>query len=173
MPWTGLTKFVCIGLNCADHAAEAGLRAPSEPIVFLKAPSAPCGPNDDTVQPRGCTKLDGEVELGVVIGQVARHVPPDRALAHVAGFCVVNDVSERAFQLQSSQWDKGKGCDSFGPAGPWLVTADAVPDPQALDMWLDVNGRRQADGQLAHHDLRRAHAGALRQPTHDGCCRAT
>ena len=146
VPFTGLTKFVCIGLNYADHAAETGLQPPSEPIVFLKAPSALCGPFDDTIQPRGSTRLDWEVELGVVIGQTARDVSPDRALAHVAGYCVVNDVSERAFQMQSSQWDKGKGCDSFGPVGPWLVTQDEVPDPQDLDLWLDVNGRRMQTG---------------------------
>ena len=146
IPFTGLSKFICIGLNYADHAAEAGMQAPSEPIIFLKAPSALCGPNDDTIQPRSSTKLDWEVELGVVIGQAARHVEPSAALAHVAGYCVVNDVSERAFQLQSSQWDKGKGCDSFGPVGPWLVTADEVSDPQTLDLWLDVNGKRMQTG---------------------------
>ncbi len=146
VPFTGLTKFICIGLNYADHAAEAGMQAPSEPIIFLKAPSALCGPNEDTVQPRGSTKLDWEVELGVVIGRMARYIEPEDALSHVAGYCLVNDVSERAFQLQSSQWDKGKGCDSFGPVGPWLVTTDEVPDPQNLDLWLDVNGRRMQTG---------------------------
>ncbi|MGU3492934.1 fumarylacetoacetate hydrolase family protein [Xanthobacteraceae bacterium A53D] len=149
VPWTGITKFVCIGLNYSDHAAESGLAVPSEPIIFLKANSAISGPDDPILQPRNSTKLDWEVELGVVIGRRARYVEPEDALAHVAGYCVVNDVSERAFQMQSSQWDKGKGCDSFGPIGPWLVTRDEVPDPQVLDMWLDVNGRRMQTGNTA------------------------
>ncbi|KAA0121590.1 FAA hydrolase family protein [Methylobacterium sp. P1-11] len=146
VPFTGLSKFICIGLNYSDHAAEAGMAIPSEPIIFLKAPSAVCGPNDDTIQPRDSTKLDWEVELGIVIGSTARYVTEEQALDHVAGYCVVNDVSERAFQLQSSQWDKGKGCDTFGPIGPWLVTMDEIPDPQNLDMWLDVNGTRRQTG---------------------------
>ncbi|MFH5927348.1 fumarylacetoacetate hydrolase family protein [Roseomonas xinghualingensis] len=145
-PVAGTSKFVCIGLNYSEHAAEAGLAVPSEPIVFLKAPSAICGPDDDTVQPLHSTRLDWEVELGVVIGSVARNVAEAEALDAVAGYCVLNDVSERAFQMQSSQWDKGKGCDSFGPTGPWLVTRDEVPDPQALRLWLSVNGRRMQDG---------------------------
>jgi 2-keto-4-pentenoate hydratase/2-oxohepta-3-ene-1,7-dioic acid hydratase in catechol pathway len=140
------SKFVCIGLNYSEHAAESNLPVPAEPIVFLKAPSAICGPDDDTVVPLNSTKLDWEVELGVVIGEVARNVPLERALDVVAGYCVVNDVSERAFQMQSSQWDKGKGCDSFGPTGPWLVTKDEVPDPQTLGMWLKVNGATMQDG---------------------------
>ncbi|MGR7995724.1 fumarylacetoacetate hydrolase family protein [Xanthobacter sp. ZOL 2024] len=146
VPYTGLSKFICIGLNYSDHAAEAGMAVPSEPIIFLKAPSALSGPNDPIVQPPHSTKLDWEVELGVVIGSTTRFVDAADALAHVAGYCVVNDVSERAFQLQSSQWDKGKGCDTFGPVGPLLVTADEVPNPQDLDMWLDVNGRRMQTG---------------------------
>ncbi|WP_454915594.1 fumarylacetoacetate hydrolase family protein [Xanthobacter sediminis] len=146
VPYTGLTKFICIGLNYSDHAAEAGMAVPSEPIIFLKAPSALSGPDDDIVQPPHSTKLDWEVELGIVIGRTARYVREADALDHVAGYCVVNDVSERAFQLQSSQWDKGKGCDTFGPVGPFLVTADEVSDPQNLDMWLDVNGRRMQTG---------------------------
>lgn len=146
VPFTGLSKFICIGLNYSDHAAEAGMVIPSEPIIFLKAPSAVCGPNDDTIQPRDSTKLDWEVELGVVIGSTAQYVTEEHALDHVAGYCVVNDVSERAFQLQSSQWDKGKGCDTFGPIGPWLVTKDEIHDPQQLDMWLDVNGTRRQTG---------------------------
>lgn len=146
VPFTGLTKFICIGLNYSDHAAEAGMAVPSEPIIFLKAPSAVSGPNDPIVQPPHSTKLDWEVELGVVIGSTARFVDEADALDHVAGYCVVNDVSERAFQLQSSQWDKGKGCDTFGPLGPFLVTADEVPDPQTLDMRLDVNGQRMQTG---------------------------
>ena len=119
---------------------------PSEPIIFLKALSALSGPQDDIIQPVGSTKLDWEVELGVVIGRTARYVAQADALTHVAGYCVVNDVSERAFQMQSTQWDKGKGCDTFGPVGPWLVTADEVPNPQDLDLWLDVNGKRMQSG---------------------------
>lgn len=146
VPYRGISKLVCIGLNYSDHAAETGLPIPSEPIIFLKSTTAICGPDDDTIQPRHSTKLDWEVELAVVIGSEARYVSEDKALDHVAGYCVMNDVSERAFQMQSSQWDKGKGCDSFAPIGPWLVTADEVPDPQSLDMWLDVNGRRMQSG---------------------------
>lgn len=146
VPFVGASKFVCIGLNYSDHAAEAGMAAPSEPIIFLKAISALCGPQDAIVKPPDSTKLDWEVELGVVIGRRAQRVAEDEALAHVAGYCVVNDISERAFQLQSSQWDKGKGCDTFGPVGPWLVTADEVPDPQNLELWLDLNGRRMQNG---------------------------
>src|ERR1041384_923069 len=138
VPFSGISKYVAIGLNYSDHAAEAGMQVPTEPIIFMKATTCICGPNDDTVQPRNSTKLDWEVELAVVIGRVARYVSEDQALDHVAGYCVANDVSERAFQLQSSQWDKGKGCDTFGPLGPWLVTADEVRDPQNLDMWLEV-----------------------------------
>ena len=146
VPFTGMSKFICIGLNYSDHAAEAGLAVPPEPIIFLKANSALCGPNDDTIKPLGSTRLDWEVELGVVIGSRANNVAETDALSHVAGYCVVNDVSERAFQMQSSQWDKGKGCDTFGPVGPWLVTADEVGDPQNLELWLDVNGRRRQAG---------------------------
>jgi len=146
VPWNGPSKFVCVGLNYSDHAAESGMQAPSEPIIFLKALSALCGPNDDTHKPPHSTALDWEVELGVVIGTTARYVPKETALSHVAGYCVVNDVSERGFQMQSSQWDKGKGCDTFGPVGPWLVTADEVPEPNNLDMWLNVNGTRMQTG---------------------------
>ena len=146
VPYTGISKYVAIGLNYSDHAAEAGMAVPSEPIIFMKATTCICGPNDDTIQPKNSTKLDWEVELAVVIGRRAQYVSEDEALDHVAGYCVANDVSERAFQLQSSQWDKGKGCDTFGPIGPWLVTADEVPDPQNLDMWLDVNGERMQSG---------------------------
>ncbi len=146
VPLTGISKVICIGLNYSDHAAEAGMAIPTEPIIFLKAVSALCGPNDDTIQPPHSTKLDWEVELGVVIGREARFVSEADARDHVAGYCVVNDVSERAFQMQCSQWDKGKGCDTFGPIGPWLVTADEVTDPQTLDMWLDVNGTRMQAG---------------------------
>ena len=146
VPYTGITKFVAIGLNYADHAREANLAIPTEPIIFSKATTCINGPNDDVVQPRNSTKMDWEVELGVVIGSKAQYVPEDKALEYVAGYAIVNDVSERGFQLQSSQWDKGKGCDTFGPIGPWLVTTDEITDPQNLDMWLDVNTERMQTG---------------------------
>ncbi|MGA8050419.1 MAG: fumarylacetoacetate hydrolase family protein [Burkholderiales bacterium] len=146
VPYVGIGKFVAIGLNYSDHAKEANMPIPSEPVVFMKATTCISGPYDDVIQPKGSTKLDWEVELGIVIGSKAQYVSQDKALDYVAGYCVVNDVSERAFQLQSSQWDKGKGCDSFGPIGPWLVTTDEITDPQALDMWLDVNGKRMQTG---------------------------
>lgn len=140
-------KFICIGLNYADHAAETGATVPDEPILFMKATSAIAGPDDDIVQPRGSTKLDWEVELGVVIGSTARYVSEAEALDHVAGYCVINDVSERAFQLErGGTWDKGKGCDTFGPIGPWLVTKDEAGEVGDLSMWLEVNGRRFQDG---------------------------
>jgi 2,4-diketo-3-deoxy-L-fuconate hydrolase len=141
-------KFVCIGLNYADHAAESGMPLPAEPVVFSKWTSAICGPDDDVEIPRGSTRTDWEVELGVVIGKAGRYIEPADALGHVAGYCVVNDVSEREIQLErgGGQWDKGKGHDTFGPIGPWLVTADEIPDPQALAMWLEVDGRRFQDG---------------------------
>jgi 2-keto-4-pentenoate hydratase/2-oxohepta-3-ene-1,7-dioic acid hydratase in catechol pathway len=140
-------KFLCIGLNYADHAAESGATVPREPIVFSKATSAIIGPDDDVVIPRGSEKTDWEVELGVVIGAPAKYVSEADALSHVAGYCVVNDLSERAFQLEGTgQWVKGKSADTFGPIGPWLVTRDEVPDPQALDMWLEVDGRRFQNG---------------------------
>ena len=148
-PVAMIPKFIAIGLNYRDHAEEAGLAIPLEPIVFLKATSCIAGADDDIVQPIGSTKLDWEVELGIVIGTQARNVDEADALDHVAGYCIVNDVSERAFQFQSSQWDKGKGCDSFGPIGPWLVTRDEVPDPQNLDLWLDVNGQRMQTGNTS------------------------
>jgi len=146
VPYVGIGKFVAIGLNYSDHAKEAGMPIPSEPVVFMKATTCISGPYDDIIQPKGSTKLDWEAELGIVIGSKAQYVSEDKALEHVAGYCVVNDVSERAFQLQSSQWDKGKGCDSFGPIGPWLVTNDEITDPQTLDIWLDVNGKRMQTG---------------------------
>jgi 2-keto-4-pentenoate hydratase/2-oxohepta-3-ene-1,7-dioic acid hydratase in catechol pathway len=146
VPYTGITKFVAIGLNYTDHAVESGLPTPSEPIVFMKATTSISGPNDDILQPRGSTKLDWEVELGVVIGTKAQYVPEDKALDYVAGYCIVNDVSERAFQMSTSQWDKGKGCDTFGPIGPWLVTTDEIANPQTLEMWLDVNTERMQTG---------------------------
>jgi 2,4-didehydro-3-deoxy-L-rhamnonate hydrolase len=140
-------KFIAIGLNYADHAAETGAKIPSEPIVFMKATSCIVGPNDTVLKPRGSTKMDWEVELGVVIGSSARYVSEAAAAAHIAGYCVINDLSERAFQLErGGQWDKGKGCDTFGPLGPWLVTSDEVGDPAQLAMWLDVNGVRRQDG---------------------------
>lgn len=140
-------KYICIGLNYSDHAAEAGMDLPPEPIVFFKATSAVCGPNDDIEIPRGSTKTDWEVELGVVIGKQAKYVDEADALDYVAGYCLTNDVSERAFQLEhSGQWVKGKSADTFGPTGPWLVTRDEVADPQNLSMWLDVNGKRYQDG---------------------------
>ena len=146
VPFTGISKYVAIGLNYSDHAAEAGMAVPTEPIIFMKATTSICGPNDDTVMPRNCTKLDWECELAIVIGTKAQYVSEEDSLNYVAGYCVANDVSERAFQLQSSQWDKGKGCDTFGPIGPWLVTTDELTDPQNLDMWLDVNGQRMQSG---------------------------
>jgi 2,4-didehydro-3-deoxy-L-rhamnonate hydrolase len=140
-------KFICIGLNYADHAAESGMPIPAEPVVFGKWTSAIIGPDDDVEIPPGSTKTDWEVELGVVIGEGGRHVAEADALRHVAGYCVVNDVSEREYQLErGGQWDKGKGCDTFGPIGPWLVTRDEVADPQRLQLWLDLNGRRLQDG---------------------------
>ena len=143
----GVGKFIAIGLNYADHAAETGAKIPSEPIVFMKATSCIVGPYDTVLKPRGSTKMDWEVELGVVIGSVARYVSEADAPQHIAGYCVINDLSERAFQLErGGQWDKGKGCDTFGPLGPWLVTSDEVGDPAQLSMWLDVNGTRRQNG---------------------------
>jgi 2-keto-4-pentenoate hydratase/2-oxohepta-3-ene-1,7-dioic acid hydratase in catechol pathway len=140
-------KIVCVGLNYSDHAAESGLPVPDEPVLFMKATSAICGPYDNVEIPRGAEKTDWEVELGIVIGRPAKYISQDQALSHVAGYCVVNDVSERAFQIErGGQWDKGKGHDTFGPLGPWLVTTDEVPDPQDLHMWLDVDGKRYQDG---------------------------
>ena len=147
VPWTGLGKFIAIGLNYADHAAESNMPIPKEPIVFMKTPECAVGCNHPVVLPQGSVKSDWEVELGVVIGSRARYVPEADALAHVAGYCVINDVSEREYQLErGSQWDKGKGCDTFGPIGPWLVTQDEVGDVQNLAMWLDVNGKRFQTG---------------------------
>ncbi len=146
----GVGKFIGIGLNYSDHAAEAGMQVPSEPVMFMKATSAMSGPNDPIIIPRGSQKTDWELELGVVIGKPAKYVDEGDALDHVAGYCVINDVSERAFQIEmEGQWCKGKGCDSFGPTGPYLVTADEVPDPQNLHMWLDLNGERMQEGSTA------------------------
>lgn len=144
---TGIGKFICIGLNYIDHAKETGNQAPSEPVVFMKATSAVVGPNDNVVQPRGSTKLDWEVELGIAIGIKAKYVSKQDALKHVAGYFLANDVSERAFQTEGTgQWTKGKSCDTFGPIGPWLVTADEIADPQNLRLWLNVDGIRRQDG---------------------------
>jgi 2-keto-4-pentenoate hydratase/2-oxohepta-3-ene-1,7-dioic acid hydratase in catechol pathway len=140
-------KFVCIGLNYSDHAKEAGMAIPVEPVIFMKATSAICGPNDNVVMPKGSTKMDWEVELGVVIGKPGVYLEEADALSHVAGYCVVNDLSERAFQIDGTgQWVKGKSADTFGPIGPWLVTPDEVPDPQNLGMWLEVDGHRYQNG---------------------------
>jgi len=146
----GVGKFLCIGLNYADHAAESGLPIPEEPVLFSKFTSAICGPNDEVLKPRNSTKLDWEVELGIVIGKTASYIDEADADAHIAGYCVINDVSERAFQIErGGTWDKGKGCDTFGPTGPWLVTRDEVPDPANLKMWLTVNGKTFQDGSTA------------------------
>ena len=143
-------KFLCIGLNYSDHAAETGAAIPEHPILFFKANSAIVGPNDDVMMPRGSTHVDWEVELGVVIGKKAKYVSRENALDHVAGYCVVNDVSERYFQTKlTGQWTKGKSCDTFGPTGPWLVTRDEIPDPQNLSMSLDVNGKRMQTGNTS------------------------
>ncbi len=143
----GIGKFLCIGLNYSDHAAETGGKVPDEPILFTKASSAVVGPNDDVMIPRGSVKTDWEVELGIVIGKAAKYVSEADASEHIAGFCVINDVSERDFQIKrSGQWTKGKSCDTFGPTGPWLVTSDEVKDPQNLDLWLEVDGKRMQNG---------------------------
>jgi 2,4-diketo-3-deoxy-L-fuconate hydrolase len=143
-------KFICIGLNYSDHAAESNLPVPAEPVVFGKWTSAIVGPNDDIEIPRGSTRTDWEVELGVVIGRSGRYIDEVDALSHVAGYCVIHDVSEREYQLdRGGTWDKGKGCDTFGPLGPWLVTADEIGDPHALRLWLEVDGRRFQDGNTA------------------------
>ena len=147
VPWSGMGKFVCIGLNYADHAAESNLPIPKEPIVFMKPTSSAVGCNHAVVLPQGSVKSDWEVELGIVIGSTARYVSEADALKHVAGYCVVNDVSEREYQIErGGTWDKGKGCDTFGPVGPWMVTSDEVGDPQNLSMWLEVNGHRYQSG---------------------------
>jgi len=146
-PVKGIGKFIAVGLNYSDHAAESGMAVPSEPVLFTKAISSIVGPNDPVVLPKDAAKGDWEVELGVVIGTEARYVPEESALDYVAGYCTINDISERGFQLErGSQWDRGKGCDTFGPIGPYLVTKDEVRDPQDLDMWLDLNGQRMQTG---------------------------
>ena len=146
-PVSGVGKFIGIGLNYSDHAAESGMPIPAEPIVFMKAVTSLSGPDDDVMLPKEFSKADWEVELGVVIGTKAQYVSERAALDYVAGYCLVNDVSERAFQLERGpQWDKGKGCDTFGPVGPWLVTKDEIPNPQRLGMWLDINGERRQTG---------------------------
>jgi len=144
-------KFICIGLNYSDHAAESNMALPPEPVVFNKWTSAVIGPNDDIEIPRGSRKTDWEVELGVVIGKPGRYIDESQAMSHVAGYCVVHDVSEREFQLErNGTWDKGKGCDTFGPTGPWLVTADEIRDPHALGLWLEVDGRRYQNGNTSN-----------------------
>ena len=141
------SNFIAIGLNYADHAAEAGLQLPKEPVIFNKAVSCMCGPNDNTITPKGSTKLDYEVELGIVIGKRASYLSKDNAISVVAGYCLANDVSERVFQIErSGQWTKGKGCESFGPLGPWMVTKDEIKDPQNLNLWLNVNGEKRQKG---------------------------
>jgi 2-keto-4-pentenoate hydratase/2-oxohepta-3-ene-1,7-dioic acid hydratase in catechol pathway len=143
-------KFICIGLNYSDHAEETGMEVPPEPIMFMKATSAVTGPNDDVIIPKNSFKSDWEVELGVIIGKEAKYISEDQSQDHIAGYCVVNDLSERAFQIEhSGQWVKGKSCDTFGPIGPYLVTKDEVADPQNLKMWLDVNGKRMQDGSTS------------------------
>jgi 2,4-diketo-3-deoxy-L-fuconate hydrolase len=150
-PVANIGKVIAVGLNYAEHAKESGLTLPTEPILFMKATSALCGPNDDVVIPRGATKTDWEVELGVIIGKTARCVDENDALRHVAGYVVVNDISERAYQFErGGQWDKGKSCDTFCPVGPWLVTPDEITDPQRLSIWLDVNGQRRQDSNTGN-----------------------
>ena len=150
VPYTGISKFVAIGLNYADHAKEAGMAVPAEPILFNKWTTSICGPNDDTVVPKGSTMLDWEVEIAIVIGSKCKEIDEKDAARYIAGYCVVNDVSERHFQTQrGSQWDRGKGCDTFGPIGPYLVTQDEVGDPQKLDMWLKVNGEVMQKGNTS------------------------
>lgn len=147
VPVAGSRKFIAVGLNYADHAAESNMAIPTEPLLFTKAITCLCGPNDDVIKPRGSTKLDWEVELGIVIGKRASYVSEAEALDYIAGYTLMNDVSERAFQIErGGTWDKGKGCDTFGPTGPWLVTKDDVPDVHNLAMWLDVNGKRMQNG---------------------------
>ena len=150
VPFSGVGKFLAIGLNYSDHAAEAGMPIPKEPIIFFKADTSLNGPNDKVMLPQGSKKSDWEVELGIVIGKKARYVTKKDALKHVAGYCLINDVSEREYQIErGGTWDKGKGCDTFGPVGPWLVTTDKIKNPQKLDMWLDVNGKRFQTGNTS------------------------
>ncbi|WP_044561768.1 fumarylacetoacetate hydrolase family protein [Azospirillum sp. B4] len=150
VPYTGIAKFLAVGLNYADHAAESNLPLPKEPVLFTKAVSCLNGPNDEVMLPQGSVKSDWEVELGIVIGKTARYVEEADALSHVAGYVLVNDVSEREYQIErGGTWDKGKGCDTFGPVGPWLVTADEIADPQNIDLWLDVNGTRRQTGNTS------------------------
>ena len=168
----GTSKIIGIGLNYADHAAETGAQVPTEPVIFMKATTAISGPTDNIEIPRGSTKTDWEVELGVVIGKRAKYVSQDEAMNHVAGYCVVNDVSERAFQKdRCGTWDKGKGCDTFAPIGPWLVTWDEVADPQQLHLWLEVDGHRYQRWLDEYDDLRREDSRQLHQPIHDAVTR--
>ena len=165
-------KFMCIGLNYSEHAAETGAKVPDEPVLFMKATSAIVGPNDDLAIPRNSKKTDWEVELGVIIGDAAKYVDEAHALDHVAGYCVVHDVSEREFQLErGGTWDKGKGCDTFGPIGPWLVTKDEVADPQKLKLWLEVDGERMPKRHHGHDDFPGREARELPEPIHDAAPR--
>ncbi len=165
-------KFICIGLNYSDHAAESGMPLPAEPVVFGKWTSAMIGPNDEIEIPRDSLKTDWEVELGVVIGKPGRYIEEADALTHVAGYCVIHDVSEREFQLErGGTWDKGKGCDTFGPTGPWLVTADEIADPHALGLWLEVDGRRYQNGSTVQHDLPHSVPHQLPQLLHEPALR--
>ena len=171
MPYIGISKFVAIGLNYTDHAAEAGLPMPTEPIVFMKATTCISGPNDDIVQPKNSTKLDWEVELGVVIGTKAQYVSEDKALEHVAGYCDRERRLRARLPAGTSQWDKGKGFDTSGPIGPWLVTTDEIPNPQTLDMWLDVNGKRMQTGNTRTMIFCVAKIVSHVQPVHDAAAR--
>ena len=172
VPWSGMQKFICVGLNYADHAAESNLPVPAEPVLFTKQISALMGPNDPVVIPQGSVKTDWEVELGVVIGTKARYVSEADALSYVAGYCVVNDISEREYQIErGGTWDKGKGCDTFGPVGPWMVTADEIPDPQALSMWLEGQRQEGAERQHENDGVRRGSPRELHQPLHDADAR--
>ena len=147
---TNIGKFICIGLNYSDHAAEAGMEVPKEPIIFMKATSSVCGPNDDIIIPKNSTKSDWEVELGIIIGKETKYINENQSQDHIAGYCVVNDLSEREFQLEhQGQWVKGKSCDTFGPIGPYIVTTDEIKDPQNLEMWLEINGQRMQEGSTS------------------------
>jgi ureidoglycolate lyase len=168
----GVGKFICIGLNYSDHATESGLEVPREPVIFAKATSAICGPNDTVEMPIGSKATDWEVELGVVIGKEAKYIDEAEALKHVAGYCVINDISERDFQnKRAGQWTKGKSADTFGPIGPWLVTRDEVPNPQDLTMYLDVNGKRRQDGKHQHNGVQRSSPRLLPFPIHEPSAR--
>lgn len=168
VPVSFISKYIAIGINYTEHAEEAKMRIPREPIVFMKAVSCICGPNDNIILPKDSKKSDWEIELGVVIGKKAQYISEEEALDYVAGYCVTDDLSEREFQIErGTQWDKGKGCDTFGPIGPWLVTRDEVPDPQNLDVWLDVNGERMQKGNTKNDDFLRRQNRQLPVALHD------